>query len=329
MLHDFVQSDALKRVCRGLLGKLPSVSMLPIRSLISYAALSPLALFNNVDFEVEDRVELIDAIYDLHSQCSSGFFASEIQSGIESFSYGDISMTFTTISVLIMLGDDLQRVNRESVCRLLRECYNDATGSFLLSREGEMDVRATFSAIATCKLLNINLKEKNEIQAGVLKCQMCDGGFGQSPGLPSHGGSTFCAISSLLLLQEMGVMTQQSVFKKCARWCLRRHNRGFHGREGKDDDTCYGFWIGGTLRNLGYLKYVNKDRWLTHLGNTARYKQGAFAKFEGTKIGDPIHLCFGCYAYAYVTESANVDSIIGVPQHCVDAVYAFEPMECK
>jgi prenyltransferase beta subunit len=34
-------------------------------------------------------------------------------------------------------------------------------------------------------------------------------------------------------------------------WCVHRQVRGMQGRPNKAEDTCYSYWIGGTLRLLG------------------------------------------------------------------------------
>ena len=34
-------------------------------------------------------------------------------------------------------------------------------------------------------------------------------------------------------------------------WCVNRQVGGMQGRPNKDEDTCYSYWIGGTLRLLG------------------------------------------------------------------------------
>jgi len=59
------------------------------------------------------------------------------------------------------------------------------------------------------------------------------------------GGSTYCAVAALKLMNEMdaGLLSKQDTIK----WCLNRQGSGFHGRANKPEDTCYSFWIGGSL----------------------------------------------------------------------------------
>jgi len=73
-----------------------------------------------------------------------------------------------------------------------------------------------------------------------------DYGIGQGPGEESHGGSTYCAISSLYMLNKLdeGLLSkEQTLF-----WLISRQETGFQGRANKPPDTCYSFWIGASLK---------------------------------------------------------------------------------
>lgn len=52
------------------------------------------------------------------------------------------------------------------------------------------------------------------------------GGYGQNPGLESHGGSTYCALASLFLMGELKVEEHMDTVV----WCLNRQDGGFQGR---------------------------------------------------------------------------------------------------
>ncbi|KAJ1336492.1 hypothetical protein BSLG_007276 [Batrachochytrium salamandrivorans] len=79
-----------------------------------------------------------------------------------------------------------------------------------------------------------------------------DYGYGQGPGKESHGGSTYCAIASLWLMDELhrGIVSKE----KTIFWLLARQETGFQGRINKTPDTCYAFWIGACLEILGSYK---------------------------------------------------------------------------
>ena len=87
-----------------------------------------------------------------------------------------------------------------------------------------------------------------------LKKKSYDYGIGQGPGEESHGGSTYCAISSLYLLNKLdeGLLSkEQTLF-----WLISRQETGFQGRANKPPDTCYSFWIGASLK-VKYLRVIS------------------------------------------------------------------------
>ena len=65
--------------------------------------------------------------------------------------------------------------------------------------------------------------------------------------LKSAGGSTFCAVASLVLMEKLDEVFSSAELEGLKRWCIRRQQTGFQGRPNKPVDTCYSFWIGATL----------------------------------------------------------------------------------
>ena len=63
----------------------------------------------------------------------------------------------------------------------------------------------------------------------------------------TKGGSTFCAVASLVLMGQLENTFTLEEQEKIREWCLRRQQTGFNGRPNKDVDTCYSFWVGATL----------------------------------------------------------------------------------
>jgi prenyltransferase beta subunit len=47
--------------------------------------------------------------------------------------------------------------------------------------------------------------------------------------------------------------------KDLTRWCVHRQLGGMQGRPNKVEDTCYSYWIGGTLRLLGSSSFALLD----------------------------------------------------------------------
>jgi len=62
------------------------------------------------------------------------------------------------------------------------------------------------------------------------------------------GGSTFCAVASLVLMGRLHSTLSGRQMQALRRWCMFRQHTGFQGRPNKPVDTCYSFWVGATLQ---------------------------------------------------------------------------------
>lgn len=79
-----------------------------------------------------------------------------------------------------------------------------------------------------------------------------EGAFGQNQDAEAHGGSTFCAVASLHLMNKLNDLGQEKL-DRLTQWCINRQTTGFSGRVNKPWDTCYSFWIGATLKVSTYF----------------------------------------------------------------------------
>jgi geranylgeranyl transferase type-1 subunit beta len=59
-------------------------------------------------------------------------------------------------------------------------------------------------------------------------------------------------MAALILMNKADeVLAQDNWRKELIQWCVHRQAGGMQGRPNKDEDTCYSYWIGGTLNLLG------------------------------------------------------------------------------
>jgi geranylgeranyl transferase type-1 subunit beta len=166
----------------------------------------------------------VEWLYSL--QTSNGFkgFSSEANDEPQS---AHTTMTYVGLLSLLILHDDLTRVHASNITRNVVKCQLE-NGSFVpFVGSSESDLRFMFSAIAVLTILNdlksINMEKALEY---IKSCKSYDGGYGQNPGQESHGGSTYCALASLVLMGEM----DKSDHMDTVVWCLNRQNGGFQGR---------------------------------------------------------------------------------------------------
>ncbi|KAG7093437.1 hypothetical protein E1B28_007115 [Marasmius oreades] len=185
-------------------------------------------------------------------------------------------------------------------------------GSFTVSKLGEVDVRGIYCLLAVATLLNLLTPELIAGTASfIASCQTYEGGFACAsfpffssiPESPeslllsprpnlgeAHGGYTFCAVASWVLLQPFNRL--QSRFSKIntrtlLRWLVQMQGAdvelgGFRGRTNKLVDGCYAWWVGGCFALLEGLDGVGEvpglhdvhdekpgegDEWLDDVGS--------------------------------------------------------------
>lgn len=129
------------------------------RPMIAYFAFSGLDLLNSLD-EIGERAksEAIDWIYRLQVQDAgprSGFQPSTtIPKDIPEYQCGHLAMTYTSLVTLLILGDDLGRVDRQSIVEGVRACQNP-DGSFTAMVMGcESDMRFLYCASCVSAILD-------------------------------------------------------------------------------------------------------------------------------------------------------------------------------
>jgi geranylgeranyl transferase type-1 subunit beta len=161
----------------------------------------------------------------------------------------------------------------------------------------------------------------------ILSCISFDGSLGLTPGREGHGGSTFCGIASLYLmgvLDDVMQSPERSGWKDdLIRWCLMRQKylpnendsniinngydendkaAGMQGRPNKLEDTCYSYWIGGTLHLLGAAHLL--DGWaLREYVLNCQSPYGGFGKVAGA-MPDLLH-SFYSMAWLAISEEGG------------------------
>jgi len=168
--------------------------------------------------------------------------------------HSHIAMTYTALAILKICGDTpgrdcpFSRVNKEAVIRSLKELQGP-DGSFSpATGENENDMRFVYCAAVISYMLGdfsgIDIDKSVDF---IQRSTSYDCGIGQGPGQESHGGSTYCAIAALYLMNRMDAHRN---IPGLIDWAVTRQISGFQGRVNKPADSCYSFWIGSTLDML-------------------------------------------------------------------------------
>ena len=159
-----------------------------------------------------------------------------------------LATTYATVNAFVSFQSTyaLQQLDRENVYRFLMK-MKQPDGSFTMHVDGEIDVRGVYCAASVAHICNIQDEKLFENTVDwVLKCQTYEGGFGPCPDNEAHGGYTFCAVASLILLNKFGDID----LPKLLNWLANRqmqYEGGFSGRTNKLVDGCYSFWQGASF----------------------------------------------------------------------------------
>ncbi|KAF9937594.1 Geranylgeranyl transferase type-1 subunit beta [Mortierella alpina] len=237
-----------------------------------------------------------------------------------------ITMTYTALLILLILGDDLSRVAKEPILRALRK-LQQPNGSFVpCLTDCESDLRFTFCAAAVSYMLNdwSGINQTTMLQY-IRDCQTYEQGFSQSPHQEAQGGPSYCAVATLGLLGQEALQDQRTMLRDevsgedeeaferrkaragfvdkegVRRWCLQRQVTGFQGRINKATDTCYSFWVGGALAVIGSMDLVNYSCNRGYLMETQHKMFGGFGKWVGT-YPDVLHSYMGIASLALMGE---------------------------
>eukprot|EP00658_Telonema_sp_P-2_P024923 TRINITY_DN20029_c0_g1_i5.p1 TRINITY_DN20029_c0_g1~~TRINITY_DN20029_c0_g1_i5.p1 ORF type:complete len:311 (+),score=46.19 TRINITY_DN20029_c0_g1_i5:267-1199(+) len=221
---------------------------------------------------------------------------------------GHITMSYAAMATLLILGDDLSRVHRPGMIAHLKELQAQDGCFFSTSDRTEKDMRFLYCAAAVCTILNdFSAVDSDKMAEYVCNSQAFDGAFGQGPELESHGGSTYCALAAMSLLGRISEVPRRSCLLS---WLLQRQaptGNGYHGFQGrpyKPPDSCYSFWIGGSLEMLGAYNHCDVHKLVEFVGSCANKEHGGFSKLNTiTHMPDILHSYMSIAGLAIATHS--------------------------
>lgn len=144
------------------------------------------------------------------------------------------------------------------------------------------------------------------------RSQVILGGFGSSPGAEAHGGYTFCAVAAIRLLGGE-IIKPGRLFL----WLSQRLDE-MNGRVGKPRDSCYIWWIGATMINIGrgdafkarieiLKKFLNSNCFCSDTGGISKYPSIPVDQdsVHGKQNPDLFHTFLGIASLALVEGTIN------------------------
>ncbi|XP_075152131.1 geranylgeranyl transferase type-1 subunit beta [Haematobia irritans] len=225
----------------------------------------------------------------------------ELLNNARCYQWGHLAMTYTSLGVLVTLGDDLSRLDRKSIVDGVA-AVQKPDGSFSACYDGsENDMRFVFCAAAICHMLDYwGDVNKDKMFDFIMKSIRYDYGFSQHMEAEGHGGTTYCALAALQLSGQLHRVDQQTL-ENIKRWCIFRQVDGFQGRPNKPVDTCYSFWIGAALKILNAFELTDYPANRSYILETQDNIVGGFAKWPHSTT-DPFHTYLGLCGLSFTGE---------------------------
>jgi len=249
---------------------------------------------------------------------------------VHEYDFGHIAMTYTALCTLAVLGNGdsrvFSRLRKDDILNAL-PCLQRNDGSFQCVKVGsEHDMRFLYCACAISHMLNDWRGIDVSRAFGFIRsCHSWDGAFSLVTGQEGHGGSTFCAVASLVLMGKLDELfdDEPTWREELIQWCVSRQINGMQGRPNKKEDTCYSYWIGGTLRLLGCDDLMDRAKLLDFV-LSCQTDMGGFSKLRGSQYHPDLLHSF--YSLCWISmsqdipkqqESQNTNESDGL-QYCAD-----------
>ncbi|OBA26822.1 terpenoid cyclases/Protein prenyltransferase [Hanseniaspora valbyensis NRRL Y-1626] len=198
-----------------------------------------------------------------------------------------LAATYAT-ALALTLTDNLNKIDHSKIVSwfdslVISTNSNDNNNLLIKTSQpcGETDSRSMYCLLVTAKLLKIDLNteflEKLCNIAINLQSELEGGLNGTLKTDESHGGYTYCTLSSIIILLEILTEKKPEKYKgkrlhdfinidKFIDWLSKRQdftNGGLNGRNNKLVDGCYSFWIGacGSILDIyGYMNPIDMGR---------------------------------------------------------------------
>lgn len=155
-----VKRNKHARYFNMILTMMPNECPDAMRSTIAFFSISGLDILNAVDdLTSEQKQAAINWIYRLQLKNAgpkSGFESSTMipRDVVSKYHCGHLASTYTSLCTLLILGDDLDKVDKESIIEGIKACQNP-DGSFMAMVPGcESDMRFVYCACCISAILD-------------------------------------------------------------------------------------------------------------------------------------------------------------------------------
>ena len=266
--------------------------------------------------EASDREFIIDYIQKCYHPSIGGYSPSPNHDP-------HLLYTLSAIQVLVQFNR-MDLINKIDLAKYIKGLQQE-DGSFFGDQWGEVDTRFSFCAVACLKLIDcLEVVDVDRATEFVLSCLNFDGGFGCIPGAESHAGQIYCCLGFLSLVQRLDRL-DSSTKDILAWWLCERQleqSGGLNGRPEKLPDVCYSWWVLASLRILGKIQWINREKLSRFILASQDDETGGCADRPGN-VPDPFHTLFAVTGLSLMNiydENiiAKVNPVLCMPEYVIE-----------
>lgn len=166
------------------------------------------------------------------------------------------------------------------------------------------------------KLDAINVEKAIEF---VLSCMNFDGGFGCRPGSESHAGQIYCCTGFLAITSQLHQVNSDLL----GWWLCERQlpSGGLNGRPEKLPDVCYSWWVLASLKIIGRLHWIDREKLRSFILACQDEETGGFADRPGDMVDPFSHLVWHCWIVTSGEEQIKpVSPVFCMPEEVLQRV---------
>jgi len=327
-------------LCYWILNSLDLLGLVPDGDCPEPEPVDPYLASGNVPVEGE----ILDALVSFLATCAGkagGYGGGPLQ-------LPHLAPTYAAVNALCVIGTEeaYDSIDREKVYAFLLSVKHPS-GGFRMHDDGEVDIRASYCAVAVASVLNLlDDALAKDMDKYIASCQTYEGGMGGEPGNEAHGGYTFCGVAAAQLLGRMDAVNVDRLLS----WVTARQlpfEGGFQGRTNKLVDSCYSFWQGAVLPILhGHLDTQlppaagEMDNGLSHFDEELEdagwlfnqralqdyillccQQLGGGLKDKPGKNADFYHTCYSLNGLSMAqSDPRSIRPVVGVPENCLNEI---------
>eukprot|EP00924_Labyrinthula_sp_SR-Ha-C_P009329 snap_masked-scaffold_2-processed-gene-20.10-mRNA-1 protein AED:0.54 eAED:0.57 QI:0/-1/0/1/-1/1/1/0/358 len=302
-------------------------------------------------FTIDDKAKLVELL--LSSLDTEQEKVGVFLFGASPMHTGSILQTQHVLYCIFLLGDTLPQ---ELAQNLFDTAVSFQTSKSSFSENPNIvsltDSRFIYSNLCTIYFLLLvhselvfdvaKLKQLNKAaESKIWSLQNFDGGFGGVPNSESHSAYTWTCVASLAVLQRINNFLDREVdvgftvvqertenIERLIFWLISRQTEsgGFNGRQEKQPDVCYSWWVLATLEILGKTNYISGEK-LKSFIIRCQDPTGGIADRE-ENVGDVFHTFFALAALSVLDPESGygtVDPALALPKDLLSALNIVSP----